>query len=208
MPGDPLQLARAAADGDSAAIGELLEHYLPDLRAFVRLRAGPLVRAREAHSDIVQSVCRDVLAHPDRFRFPDENGFKRWLFTSALRKLVARRDYYLAQRRDAGRDRPLGGDDFGADDERLLAAYHSISTPSRQAMLREEIERIEEAFEQLPEDYREVITLARIARLPRAEIAEQMGRSEGSVRMLLLRALAQLASILNPYPGAADAQPN
>ena len=64
-------------------------------------------------------------------------------------------------------------------------------------MAREELERIESAFDRLPEEYREVITLARIAGLSRAEIAERMGRREGAVRTLLSRALARLAELLD-----------
>jgi len=42
MERDVERLTRAAIDGDGAAVEELIEHYLPDLRTFVRLRAGPL----------------------------------------------------------------------------------------------------------------------------------------------------------------------
>ena len=51
--------ARAQGDGpDEASVEELLARHLPGLRAYVRLRAGPLVRAREAESDVVQSACQ------------------------------------------------------------------------------------------------------------------------------------------------------
>ena len=52
---------------------------------------------------------------------------------------------------------------------------------------------LEAAFDDLPEHYREVVTLSRIAQLSRAEIARQMGRTEASVRNLLSRALIALA---------------
>jgi DNA-directed RNA polymerase specialized sigma24 family protein len=47
-----------------------------------------------------------------------------------------------------------------------------------------------------------VITLAHLAGLSRAEIAEQMGRSTGAVRVLLHRALSRLADAV----AAAEAQ--
>lgn len=194
MAEDTLQLAERAAAGDRGAIEALLERNLPELRAYVRLRAGAIVRAHEAHSDIVQSTCREVLEHFDRFRFPSESAFRQWLFTTALRKLVNRRDYYLAEKRDAMREVAL--DDPSAGAEALLACYQSFATPSRAAMLREEVERIERAFETLSEDHREVITLAKVVGLSRAEIGEQMGRSEAAVKMLLSRALAELAERL------------
>jgi RNA polymerase sigma-70 factor (ECF subfamily) len=188
------KLAEAAARGDRAAVDALLGRYLPELRAFVRLRAGAMVRARESSSDLVQSVCREVLQHIDRFQFPSEPAFKQWLYTTALRKILNRQEYYLAQKRDALRESPA--DSERSSDERMLQAYRSFSTPSRQAMLREEMERIEKAFESLPEEYREVITLAHIVGLSRSEIAAQMGKSEGNVRVLLHRALAKVSSLL------------
>jgi len=42
-----------------------------------------------------------------------------------------------------------------------------------------------------------VITLAHLVGLARAEIAQQMGKSEGAVRVLLHRALARMAAILS-----------
>lgn len=194
MTDDALELAEAAAQGDRVAAEALLERCLPELRAYVRLRAGALIRARESHSDIVQSTCREVLAHLDRFRFPSESAFRQWLFTTALRKLTHKRDYYQAEKRDVGREEAVEATPLDAD--RLLACYRGFASPSQAAIAGEQIERIERAFEALPEEYREVITLAKVVGLSRAEIAEQMGRSEGAVKMLLARALAELAERL------------
>lgn len=189
-------LTDRAGRGDREAIETLLEQYLPELRAFVRLRAGPMIRARESDSDLVQSVCREVLDHADRFRHPSETAFKRWLYTTALRKIVGRRDFYLAQKRDVLREVGPGDGDSEQRSAGLLACYQSFSTPSRQAMLREEVERIENAFEELSEEQREVITLAHVVGLSRAEIAAHLGKNEGAVRMILHRALAKVARLL------------
>ena len=81
-------------------------------------------------------------------------------------------------------------------DAGLLAGYATLCTPSRALMDREAIERIERAIDELPEDYREVLTLARMVGLSRAEIAEVTGRSEGAVRTMLSRAQARLTELL------------
>jgi type IV pilus assembly protein PilW len=75
----------------------------------------------------------------------------------------------------------------------LLDCYRTFCTPSGVLQAREEVERIEAAFDALPDDYREVITLSRIVGLSHAEIAERSGRSEGATRTLLYRALGRLA---------------
>ena len=153
------------------------------------------MEAMESTSDIVQSVCREILQHKDRFQYPGEDGFRRWLYTTALRKVSKRAEFYRAQRRDAARTVPL--EDGGDDPQALLSCYGRFCSPSQAFQAREEVERIEGAFDQLPEHYREVITLSRIAGLSHAEIAERTGRTEGSTRMLLFRALEQLSELLD-----------
>jgi RNA polymerase sigma factor (sigma-70 family) len=62
-------------------------------------------------------------------------------------------------------------------------------------------QQMELAFDRLPDDYREVITLARIVGLSHAEIARQMGRGEGAVRMLLSRALVAYVAAMDQVRG-------
>ncbi len=191
-------LVQSASHGDGAAIETLLERYLPGLEAFVRLRQGRMLKAKESSADIVQSVCREVLQHIDRYQYRGEAQFKHWLYATALRKIANRAEYYRAQKRDAAMEvrLPSGSSSEGGD-ARLLACYGSFCTPSQDLMLREELQRIESAFEKLPDDYREVILLSRIVGLSHTEIAEQMERSEGAVRTLLSRALARLSGLLD-----------
>jgi RNA polymerase sigma-70 factor, ECF subfamily len=192
-PEESAHLAERAARGDARAMQTLLELHLDGLRAFVRLRTGPELRQRESSSDLVQSVCREILEQAHRFQHPSESAFRRWLYTTALRKISDRAEHWRAQKRDAGREEAWPSQ---AGDQALFQRYRSFSSPSGHAMVREEVERVERAFEELTDEQREVITLAHVAGLSRAEIATQMERSEGAVRVLLHRSLARLAEIL------------
>jgi RNA polymerase sigma-70 factor (ECF subfamily) len=166
------------------------------LRAFVRLRAGDALRRRESTSDLVQSTCREVLTHLERFQFPDESAFRRWLFVTAQRKIADRADHYAAQKRAAAREERLASE-AGVQDEQLANCYRRFSSPSRRALVRDEIEQLERAFDALTEEQREIVTLAHVVGLSRAQIAEQVGKSENAVRIVLHRALARLAEIVN-----------
>jgi len=184
-----------ARSGDRVAIATLLERHVPRLRAYLRLKAGPLVRRRERTSDLVQSVCLELLGNIEQFEYRGEAAFRHWLYTAALRKVIAKDAYWRAQKREAGRDHVDGGQSEA--DVLLLAEYRRLSTPSQNALARDELERIESAFEHLSEEHREVILLARVAGLDRTQIGAAMGRSEGAIRVLLHRALARLASLLD-----------
>jgi len=192
------ELAERASRGDGEAIDELLTRHLPGLRAFLRLRMGPELRARESVSDLAQSTCREVLEHLDRFRYQGEANFRHWLYATALRKVKNRVEYHQAQKRDHARELRA--------DECLAAVYQTLSTPSRRLMGREEVEALEAAFERLSEPHREVILLARIVGLSHAEIAAATGRSEQATRSLLHRALAELAEEMErpAAPGPAE----
>ncbi|MDF1837999.1 MAG: sigma-70 family RNA polymerase sigma factor [Planctomycetota bacterium] len=189
-------LGEAAAAGDRRAVETLLERHHTELHAFIRLRYGKLLSGRESSIDLVQSVCREVLEQADRFQWAADNGFRRWLFTTALRKINDRRAYYLAGKRDVFREIPESVGDEDGESASLMQHYRTFSTPSRVASHREEVERIEAAFDLLTEEQREVVTLAHLADLPRADIAAQLGKTEGAVRVILHRALAKLSSNL------------
>ena len=194
MNGDSLQLLGRASQGDALAVDELLERHLPALRAFVRLRVGPALRARESASDIVQSACRDVLDQLDRFQWNGEAGFRAWLYATALRKVADRAEYWSAQKRDPAREVSLDrGGASGTDHAGLAGVYRTVVTPSLQAMGRETLRRLELAMDLLTDEQREVIVLSRIAGLSHAELAAHSGCTESTARQRVFRALAALA---------------
>ena len=190
QPDDPL-LDRASK-GDSLAFDELIADHLPGLEAYVRLRAGRRLLAKESSADIVQSVCREAFRDLGRFQYDGELGFKRWLYRAAQRKIQNRHRFYGAARRDLAREVDV---DAGVDG--VLDCYRSFCTPSAHLMGAEATREIEQAFAQLPEDQREALLQSRVVGLTHTEIATAMERTEGSVRMLISRALAALAAALD-----------
>lgn len=185
---DDQQLFEAARAGDQGAIERLIERHQPRLHAYVRLRLGNQVRAREASMDVVQSVCRELLAAAPGFQFRGEERFRDWLFTSALNKIRDKQRFHGRDKRDAARERDV--------DDGSLAQAASYLTPSVDAIGHETAAALAASLAELSEEHREVITLARIVQLPHAVIAESMGRSEAAVRQLLVRALLQLTQLL------------
>jgi len=192
---DSPTLARAASRGDRAAIETLLQQHLGRLRAFLRARCGAMLRGKESCSDLVQTVCREVLQDLGDQHFASEAQFRHWLFQRAEHKLIDRARYWQAGARDAARETP-------ADDDE--SAFVTWLTPSRELVSRERVLEIQQALEQLPTDHRDAILLHRLVELPYPEVASAMGRSEGAVRNLVYRGLARLSLLLRPDGGAAD----
>lgn len=188
------RLLDRARGGDPSALDSLLQEYVPALRAFVRLRADRVVRAHENVSDIVQSAFLEIVQRFPKFEQRSVSAFRKWLFLTVEQKLVDRFRYWSALKRDPGRVvRETGSD---VDELELLTSYASFCSPSRDAIAREELARVEEAFAELPAPSREAILLVRIARLSHAEAAGRMGRSVESMRHHLYRGLALLAEAL------------
>jgi len=164
---------------------------LHHVRAFVRLRIDAVTRSREAASDIVQSACREVLAS-ESFEFRGEAAFRSYLCEAALHKIQARRQYWLTDKRDPERERP--GEPADSD---LRKVYRTtLFDPMRKAIRDEEIARLEAAFDELPEQYREALTLYRIVGVSLSDLAARLGRTKGATKMLLNRAMARLTSVL------------
>jgi RNA polymerase sigma-70 factor (ECF subfamily) len=198
-PTTTADLLEQSVAGDAEALGVLVERHLPALRVFVRLRTGPLLRERESCSDIVQSVCRELLGDLEHFEYRGEGSFRAWLFTVALNKVREKGRFHRAQKRDVARGLSAGS----GQESRMTgedALYTSLccveASPSEHAIGHEQNARIERAMDKLPEDYRQVLLLARIVGLPHREIAERLGRTERAVRSLVSRASVRLLAAL------------
>lgn len=190
MADDFDQLQQGASRGDGEAVDHLLARFLPRLHAYVRAHMGDHLRRREASVDIVQSVCREVLEERERFDFRGEGAFLSWILTAAMSKLRERARFFGRQRRDAAREQPL-----------LDGVLYQGLSPSGEVMGQEEIARLESALQELPDDYKEIVVLAKIVGMPHRDIAEHLGRSLPSVRNALGRALVRLGLALRPDGG-------
>jgi RNA polymerase sigma factor (sigma-70 family) len=186
-------------DETPSAQDRLTEHVAA-LRAYVRLRLGRALRAREESEDIAQSVVREALEDLPRFE-GGSKGMRAWLLKRAENKIRDRGRFWKRDRRDGSREEGIAQD----EERTLLDAYRSFVTPSRAASAREELALVERAFAELPEDHRRVILLSRVGGLSHAEVARELDRSEAATRTLLSRAMARLAVLLDPGSGESRA---
>ena len=144
---------------------------------------GPTARSEHASraTDLVQSVCRELLQGSSHFQFQGDAAFRKWLCTAALRKIVERDRAMHRQKRDVDRE------EHAATDSRqgaLLDAYATVSTPSVVLSRKENIAALRSRVRPPARRVSRVITLAKIVGLSHAEIAAQMERTEAATRQL------------------------
>src|SRR5262245_60150815 len=190
------ELVAAARNKDEGALQQLLVRNLPGLEAFVRLRMGAALRGLMTAPDLVQSVCREVLEDLGGFEFRGEGPFRHWLFVRAENKLRGKHRNHHRDKRDQQKAVSL------SEGTNAITGYRTLLTPSKDLEVQETMRRVEAAFDQLPEDYREAVTLYKLCELSYAEIAERMNRSEGAVRNLVYRGISRLALLVDADPAS------
>jgi RNA polymerase sigma-70 factor (ECF subfamily) len=190
---DPERNILDARTGGGAALGSLLESYRNYLRLLARVEIGRRLQGKVDASDLVQETFLEAHRNFHRFQGSDEPQFAFWL-RQILAARIANviRHYFGTQGRDARLEEELAAhmENSSCMLGRELAA--SITSPSQQAVCREQAVLLADALARLPADYREVIIVRHLEGLTFPEVARRMERSQDSVEKLWLRALACL----------------
>ena len=165
------RLVAAARSGDAEAFGELFDHYHRPVYRFIASR----VRRPADAEDLTQLVFVRALEALPRY---EERGvpFGGWLFRLARNAVI---DHVRTRHEHAGLDEAAGN-------------AGSEPGPEARALARAEVEAMGAALATLTDEQREVIALRFFGGLSAREVAEVMGKQEGTVRGLQFRALATL----------------
>jgi len=169
-------LIEKAKEGDRAAFEELVARYRKRLEALVRSRMARYRLANIDPDDILQEVLLRSFRALRHFHWQGEDPFMRWL-GAIVENVVLGTVKRLSRHRVLRLDRSVAGPE---------------PSPSKTLRRNERFDRLEASLARLSEEYWTVILLARIEGLSTKEIARRMGRSESSVKNLLLRGLKAL----------------
>lgn len=197
-------LARARAN-DARQLDHLFAACRNYLAILARSHVEGRLRAKIDASDLVQQTMLEAYRDFQRFRGSTEGEWLAWL-KQILHHNAANfvRQYAATGKRQLSREvavDQLAGSSAGPGANGLAANDESPS----QALVREEEELLlADALALLPDDYREVICLRNLQRLPFQEVAERMGRSRPAVQMLWGRAIERLQEVVRGLKGTAD----
>ena len=190
------ELVSRASHGDVSALDVLMARFTPGLRRYIGQEAGNAVLAKESRSDILQSVCREVLeqVRDGRFEYRGEGEFKQWFFQAAYHKLQDRRKYYAALKRDIAQEIPLPPSSVVNGQDQPGRAVDRRS-PSEAAIYQEEMSCMDWALRHLSPQQSKIVRWAKLEGLSHREIAERLEITEVNSRRLLSRSLARLATL-------------
>ena len=180
-PPSDADLCLRAREGDRRSFEVLVQRYQrPVYGLAVRLLGRP-----EEARDVAQEVFVKAFLNLDRY--DPERAFAPWLLTIARNQV-----------RDRARRRAVRKGDLAPDDpEQTLGRLADAAPDAEQSLVAtQEGGRLEAALAALPEHYREVVVLHHVQERPVKEIAEILGRPQGTVMTWLYRARAALKDAL------------
>lgn len=170
-------LVDLARGGDAEAFGALYDHYSPEIFRLIYHRVGSADLAEDLLSDTFFRALRAM----GGFTWQGKD-FGAWLTTIA-RNLIT--DHYKSRR---VRQERLTSD--------FATAEESTSGPEDEVLAGLTSDLVRRALHQLPGDQQECLVLRFLNGASIAETAQALGRSEGAVKQLQLRALRNLAKLL------------
>jgi RNA polymerase sigma-70 factor (ECF subfamily) len=180
--------------GETAAAEELYAAYAAYIRTVVRRQLSARLRAQFDSADVVQSVWVQIIRGiaSTGWRVESESQLRALLGVVARRRLFTR-----ARVPAATAGTVLTGDELDA-------------FPARGQPRASEVARADELWHRLlalcPPEHRDVLHLRREG-VALAEIAEQTGLHEGSVRRILRRLSRELALRTGPPPSESGTAP-
>lgn len=169
-------LAARVAQGDKAAFEQIYLALADDLYTYVRAQC----HNETVAEDIVANVFLKAWRSAKRYR-TGTGRFRPWIFAIARNEL---RDYW----RKHVPTQPIVG-----FESTLPAESPEVDSPERGREARALVDR---ALAVLTEEQRQVVVLRYFNHRSHEEIAKIMGKREGAVRALLLRALRHMRKVM------------
>jgi len=175
--------------GDESAFTTLFERYQKRLALLIHYKLKPDLRRMADVEDVLQEAFLEAFRDLKQFRYQKPGGFLGWLSRIADHVIADTARFHGRHKRraDLVRFRSEGNPD---GPEPVDSA-----TPSRLLAEKEGLQTLIQKLDQLPEDYRRAILLAKVEGLSNAEMAEQMGRTREAAALLLHRAIKRFRAL-------------
>lgn len=182
---DDAELVELAREGDLQAFDQLVLKYQDLVYAYTcRMLRNPET-AREITQDIFLRAYRYLKG------FRGDSKFSTWLFTIASSTCKNALSYYGLRARHAA-EIHRNEDEEGNSTSLMDRIPDATFSPDVEAERAEQIEMVRKSIEELPENFRQVVSLKDINGFAYEEIAEIIGCKVGTVKSRLARARIML----------------
>ncbi len=171
-------LVDLAKEGDAEAYGQLYDHYVSGVFRFIYYR----VSSQQLAEDLTSETFVRGLRAIQRFNWQGKD-FGAWLTTIA-RNLVA--DHFKSSRAR-----------LEIVTETIPEGRTTVASPEQEVLSLISNEMLFEAVSSLPNEQRDCVLMRFIQGLSIAQTAAALGRSEGAVKQLQLRAVRSLAKTVS-----------
>ena len=201
-PDEELQsLTDRLAAGDAAAMSRYVEMQQGKLLAFIERRMGAALRRKVEPDDVWQEVAIEAVRGAESMDLSQRDPFS-WLCQLSERRIIdAHRRFFSSQKRAADREVSINAPVRGEESSDLINLLVASMTTASQRFARSQREKaLMEAIDELPDVQREALRLRYLEGLPSKEVAEQLGKTDGAVRVMLTRAMNKLQTILGAEP--------
>jgi len=175
--------------GQSAGFDALVDRYYKQVYRFLVRFTGRPHLAEDLIQDVFMKVYRSANT------FDPERKFRPWLYSiaanrarDALRSVGRSEKQILVHRTKAGEETSL---------EELLPG--APSPPDREIIARETTEKVQRALMDMPDQLREIVTLAYYNQMPYKDIAGALGIPLGTVKSRLHKAVLTFGEIWKRY---------
>lgn len=198
------ELLQRAANGDEAALREILDGCRDRLKRMVRLRLSRRLSGRVDDSDVVQEAFIDIAKKlPDYAREPKLPLFLWLRHITGLKLVEVHRRHLGTQLRDADCEVSLHRGSLPEADSASLAAQllGQLTTPSQAAIKAEMRLHVQEALNAMDPIDREVLALKHFEQLSTSEIGAVLGLSKAGAGSRYLRAIKRLRDVLSLIRG-------
>ena len=189
-PTSTFDLVERFKSGDTRAFSLLFEKYRPRLAVLVHYKLSPDMRGRIEVDDILQETFLEAARSVGNFTYRSPGSFMSWLSRIADHVIIDAARQEGRQKRHAVQMLRFRSESNPAGPEPA-----DTNTPSRLFAQQEGVRKLLERLNALPEDYREVILLAKVEGLSTQEIAERLGKSREAVSLLLHRAIQRFRQL-------------
>ncbi len=165
-----------AQKGDEKSFNFLYDYFFEKIFRYVSFKISP-----ENREDVVSDIFYKIVHNLKKYKPKKGASFKSWIYSIAHNQII---DFYRKQKELLGIDYDESFFERIPDDKN--------EKPNESLIKKEEAKKIKKALKKLSPLHREILELKFLEEFSNKEISQIIGKTEGNIRIMQLRALREI----------------